>query len=345
MNHTRQIATQLDLRTEQVTSTIELLDAGNTLPFIARYRKEVTGGLDEEQLRQLSALLARLRKLDERRQTVIASVESQGKLTPALHRQLLEADTLTALEDLYQPYKPKRRTRASMAREKGLQGLADLILRPDPSQFQQLFGVISALRRFKDSKSATEETYNAQRVDAALRNYRLATMKSWPDIANLLIQGRFDSTVRRIEDAMAGSEDFGDNLSQIWSQALNQEIERVTRKLSGLMLQLFFNAPGIAILGYTGWLTVRGFLSGNYLTGGFFLHAFWVIVIVMVLSFFLLQICIRLIANARRINAKAFEKLKKQIDQVEGVITNPVRSQLETVLNLADSFVSGAPKS
>jgi hypothetical protein len=96
------------------------------------------------------------------------------------------------------------------------------------------------------------------------------------------------------------------------------------------------------ILGYTGWLTVRGFLSGNYLTGGFFLHAFWVIVIVMVLSFFLLQICIRLFASARRINAKAFEKLKKQIDQVEGVITNPVRSQLETVLNLTESCVSGA---
>jgi hypothetical protein len=211
--------------------------------------------------------------------------------------------------------------------------------------FQQLFGVISALRRFKDSKSATEESYNAQRVDVALRNYRLATMKSWPDIANLLIQGRFDSTVRRIEDAMAGSEDFGDNLSAIWSQTLDQEIEQVTRKLSGLVLQLFFNAPGIAILGYTGWLTVRGFLSGNYLAGGFFLHAFWVIVIVMVLSFFLLQICIRLFASARRINAKAFEKLKKQIDQVESVITNPVRSQLDTVLNLTDSCVSGAPKS
>ena len=211
--------------------------------------------------------------------------------------------------------------------------------------FQQLFGVISALRRFKDSKSATEESYNAERVDVALRNYRLATMKSWPDIANLLIQGRFDSTVRRIEDAMAGSEDFGDNLSAIWSQTLDQEIEQVTRKLSGLVLQLFFNAPGIAILGYTGWLTVRGFLSGNYLAGGFFLHAFWVIVIVMVLSFFLLQICIRLFASARRINAKAFEKLKKQIDQVESVITNPVRSQLDTVLNLTDSCVSGAPKS
>ncbi len=131
MNHAQQIATQLNLCPEQVTATIELLDAGNTLPFIARYRKEVTGGLDDEQLRQLSALLSKLRALDKRRQTIVATIEAQGKLTPALRQQLLAAGTRTALEDLYQPYKPKRRTRASRARDKGLQGLADLILRQE----------------------------------------------------------------------------------------------------------------------------------------------------------------------------------------------------------------------
>jgi uncharacterized protein len=129
MDHTQQIATQLNLHSEQVAATIALLDAGNTLPFIARYRKEITAGLDEEQLRQLRALLSKLRALNERRQTVVASIEAQGKLTPELHQQLLAADTRTALEDLYQPYKPKRRTRASLARAKGLQPLADLILR------------------------------------------------------------------------------------------------------------------------------------------------------------------------------------------------------------------------
>jgi len=129
MNYAQQVSTQLNLRPEQVTATIELLDAGNTLPFIARYRKEMTSGLDEEQLRQLSTLLARIRALDKRRQTIVASIEAQGKLTPELHQQLLAAGTRTALEDLYQPYKPKRRTRASRARDKGLQGLADLILR------------------------------------------------------------------------------------------------------------------------------------------------------------------------------------------------------------------------
>ncbi len=129
MNITEKIARELNLRTTQVTATIELLDAGNTLPFIARYRKEATGSLDEEQIRQVTDRLEKLRALDERRQAVIASIQEQGLLTPELQQQLLAAETLTAVEDLYLPYKPKRRTRASIAREKGLQPLADLILK------------------------------------------------------------------------------------------------------------------------------------------------------------------------------------------------------------------------
>ena len=109
------IAKTLSIHPQQVAATVELLDAGNTLPFIARYRKEVTGGLDEEQIRQLTELLQKLRALDERRQTVLKSIEEQGKLTPELQAQLQAAETMTALEDLYQPYKPKRRTRASIA--------------------------------------------------------------------------------------------------------------------------------------------------------------------------------------------------------------------------------------
>jgi len=128
MDHPKKIATELGIPPDKVAATIQLLDAGNTLPFIARYRKEVTGGLDDEQIASLIELLGKLRKLDERRQTITAFLEKEGKLTPELQRSLLDAETLTALEDLYQPYKPKRRTRATMAREKGLQGLADLIL-------------------------------------------------------------------------------------------------------------------------------------------------------------------------------------------------------------------------
>ena len=128
MEYTKQIAQELDLTPSQVSAAIELLDAENTIPFIARYRKEATGGLDEEQLRGIAGRLARLRSLDERRETILKSIGEQGKLTPELKSQLMAAKTLTALEDLYQPYRPKRRTRASIARERGLQPLADLIL-------------------------------------------------------------------------------------------------------------------------------------------------------------------------------------------------------------------------
>jgi uncharacterized protein len=134
MTHTEQISKQLNLKPDQVCATIELLDDGNTLPFIARYRKEATGSLDEEQIRQVSVLLDKLRTLDERRATVLASIQEQGKLTPQLEVQIKAAETITALEDLYQPYKPKRKTRASLAREKGLQPLAELILKQERSR-------------------------------------------------------------------------------------------------------------------------------------------------------------------------------------------------------------------
>jgi len=128
MTYSDRIASALTLKPAQVAAAVQLLDEGNTIPFIARYRKEMTGTLDEEQLRQVQAELERLRALDERRAAVLASIAEQGKLTPELEAQIQAAETMTALEDLYLPYKPKRRTRASIAREKGLQGLADLIL-------------------------------------------------------------------------------------------------------------------------------------------------------------------------------------------------------------------------
>ena len=128
LDFSKSIAVSLSLKPSQVQAAIELLDGGATVPFIARYRKEATGTLDEEQLRQVQTLLEKGTHLEERRTAVIASIEEQGKMTPELLEKFTAAETLTALEDLYAPYKPKRRTRASIAREKGLQGLADLIL-------------------------------------------------------------------------------------------------------------------------------------------------------------------------------------------------------------------------
>jgi len=122
------IAAELHLQQEQIAHTAQLLDDGNTIPFIARYRKEVTGGLDEEQLRSVQQRLSYLRNLAKRKETVLNSISEQGKLTPQLESAIRKATTLQEVEDLYLPFKPKRRTRAMVAREKGLQPLADLLL-------------------------------------------------------------------------------------------------------------------------------------------------------------------------------------------------------------------------
>lgn len=128
MTFSQTISNSLQMPVSKVTAVIDLLDDGNTIPFIARYRKESTGGLDEIQLRQIEEELSTLRALDDRRKTVLNTIREQDKLTPDLERQILQAENRTALEDLYQPYKPKRQTRASSAREKGLTALAEKIL-------------------------------------------------------------------------------------------------------------------------------------------------------------------------------------------------------------------------
>jgi protein Tex len=122
------IAAELKLRPQQVAGAIQLLDEGNTIPFIARYRKERTGTLDEEQLRAVAERLQYLRNLAERKETVLASIQEQGKLTDELRQAIERAESLQVLEDLYLPYRPKRRTRATVAREQGLEPLAQLIL-------------------------------------------------------------------------------------------------------------------------------------------------------------------------------------------------------------------------
>lgn len=126
--HVALLADSLSISKQQVAATIQLIDEGNTLPFIARYRKEATGGLDDEQLRLLIDQLEVLRSLDERRRAIIAAIEEQQKMTPELHHKLMTASTRSALEDLYQPFKQRRHTRAESARKRGLQPLADQIL-------------------------------------------------------------------------------------------------------------------------------------------------------------------------------------------------------------------------
>ena len=124
MNCIEILSTELQQKPEYIENVIRLLDEGNTIPFIARYRKELHGAMDDTSLRTLADRLAYLRNLQERRDTVKSSIEEQGKLTEELSQAIDAAETLAALEDLYRPYKPKRRTRATMAKEKGLEPLA-----------------------------------------------------------------------------------------------------------------------------------------------------------------------------------------------------------------------------
>ena len=127
MDILKKLTEELDIRLWQTEAAVKLIDEGNTIPFISRYRKEATGSLNDEVLRNLNERLTYLRGLEDKKTQVLGSIEEQGKLTEELRAQILAAETLVAVEDLYRPYRPKRRTRATMAKEKGLEGLADVI--------------------------------------------------------------------------------------------------------------------------------------------------------------------------------------------------------------------------
>jgi len=204
----------------------------------------------------------------------------------------------------------------------------------------QIMGMISAWRHFKESRAAVADTGSDERVGTGLRTYRLSAMSNWPDIAESLVGGGFDSTVRRVEDALPETGTFSDKLGEIWSNTLDSEMERLSRKLSGMLLQFGLNLPMFAVLGYTGWITLQRFLQGSYLAGNFFLHALWTIGIILLLSFFLFQILVRLVASPERVTTKAFEKLKHQADQFNAFATNPVLTQLETLIELEAMLAS-----
>lgn len=131
MNIIKTLAEEFKLREEQVEKTVELIDAGDTIPFIARYRKEVTGSLDDAVLRDLNDRLEYLRNIEKRKEEVKSLIAAQGKLTPEIENAILNAKTITEVDDIYRPFRPKRKTRASVAREKGLEGLAELIMKQE----------------------------------------------------------------------------------------------------------------------------------------------------------------------------------------------------------------------
>lgn len=158
MDINQKIAGELDIKTWQVEAVVNLIDEGNTIPFIARYRKEQHGALDDEQLRNLNERLTYLRNLEEKKEQVLSSIEEQGKLTEELRQQILAAETQVVVEDLYRPYRPKRRTRATIAKEKGLEGLANIILlqKTQRSLEQEAEGYISEEKGVSSAEDAIQ---------------------------------------------------------------------------------------------------------------------------------------------------------------------------------------------
>ncbi|HBH6888019.1 Tex family protein [Serratia bockelmannii] len=234
----RIIATELQARPEQVDSAIRLLDEGNTVPFIARYRKEVTGGLDDTQLRQLETRLGYLRELEDRRQTILKSIDEQGKLTEQLAGAINATLSKTELEDLYLPYKPKRRTRGQIAIEAGLEPLADTLWQDPQQQPEQL------AERYVDADKGVAD------VKAALDGARYILMERFAEDAALLAKVRdylwknahlVSKVVEGKEDEGAKFRDYFDHHEPI-SQVPSHRALAMFRGRNEGVLQLALNA-------------------------------------------------------------------------------------------------------
>ncbi len=214
------IAAEIGAQPAQAIAAIELLDEGATVPFIARYRKEVTGGLDDTQLRNLEVRLTYLRELEDRRAAILSSIDEQGKLTPELRGDIEAADSKARLEDLYLPYKQKRRTRAQIAREAGLEPLADGLL-ADPTQVPETFaaGFVDADKGVADAKAALE---GARAIlmerwgeDAAL----LGELRDWLD-ANGVIRAKVVAGKEQAAEKFQDYFDHSEPLAKIPSHRL-----------------------------------------------------------------------------------------------------------------------------
>lgn len=168
MNILQKITEELNLKLRQVENTVNLLDQGNTVPFIARYRKEATGGLDDQLLRTLSKRLDYLRSMQETAEKIKAAIEEQGALSEELSAAIDAAQTLTELDDLYRPYKKKRKTRASVAKEKGLAPLADLIYAQDTKSAEPIVLAADFVNAELGVESAEEALAGAKDIIAEI---------------------------------------------------------------------------------------------------------------------------------------------------------------------------------
>ncbi|WP_447472646.1 Tex family protein [Vibrio harveyi] len=221
----RMIAQELNVRPEQVNAAVTLIDDGNTVPFIARYRKEVTGGLDDTQLRTLDSRLSYLRELDDRRQTILKSIQEQGKLTPELEQEITQADSKTRLEDLYLPYKPKRRTKGQIAIEAGLDPLADQLWNHPQTEPE------SEASKYLDADKGVADT------KAALDGARAIIMERIAEDANLLekIRGHLNRNAEMGARVVEGKEQEGEKFKDYFNH--NEPLSKVPSHRALAMLR------------------------------------------------------------------------------------------------------------
>lgn len=221
----RMIAQELNVRPEQVNAAVTLIDDGNTVPFIARYRKEVTGGLDDTQLRTLDSRLSYLREMDERRQTILKSIQEQGKLTPELEQEIAQADSKTRLEDLYLPYKPKRRTKGQIAIEAGLEPLADQLWNNPQTEPE------SEASKYLDADKGIADT------KAALDGARAIIMERIAEDANLLekIRNHLNRNAELVSRVVEGKEQEGEKFKDYFNH--NEPLSKVPSHRALAMLR------------------------------------------------------------------------------------------------------------
>ncbi|HHX8363358.1 TPA: Tex family protein [Vibrio alginolyticus] len=221
----RMIAQELNVRPEQVNAAVTLIDDGNTVPFIARYRKEVTGGLDDTQLRTLDSRLSYLREMDDRRQTILKSIQEQGKLTPELEQEIAQADSKTRLEDLYLPYKPKRRTKGQIAIEAGLEPLADQLWNNPQTEPE------SEASKYLDADKGIAD------IKAALDGARAIIMERIAEDANLLekIRNHLNRNAELVSRVVEGKEQEGEKFKDYFNH--NEPLSKVPSHRALAMLR------------------------------------------------------------------------------------------------------------
>lgn len=216
MRHDERIAEELGISVRQVTATVGLLDEGATVPFISRYRKEVTGSLDDLQVANVRDRIQQLRDLDTRREAILKSIEEQEKLTPELKKKINEAQTMTALEDLYLPYKPKRKTKASVAKEKGLEPLATKILAQ--SSFDPQSEAAQFIDTEKGVESETEALQGARDIIAETINEDAETRQKIRDL--FMKKGIISSKVLKSKEKEADAQKYKDYFE--WDEPIHK---------------------------------------------------------------------------------------------------------------------------